>query len=57
MLVQALEIFLIAITAGVFGSILGLGGGIIIVPVLTLLFNAPMQTAVVARRLSLAPVI
>ncbi|MCE1225500.1 MAG: sulfite exporter TauE/SafE family protein [Geobacteraceae bacterium] len=53
MLVQTLEIFLIAITAGVFGSILGLGGGIIIVPVLTLLFNVPMQTAVAASTVSI----
>ena len=53
MLVQTLEIFLIAITAGVFGSMLGLGGGIIIVPVLTLVFNVPMQTAVAASTVSI----
>lgn len=48
MLIQTLEIFLISISAGVVGSILGLGGGIIIVPVLTLLFGVPMRTAVAA---------
>ena len=53
MLLQTLEIFLIAISAGVFGSMLGLGGGIIIVPVLTLLFGVPMQTAVAASTVSI----
>lgn len=53
MLLQTLEIFIIAIFAGAFGSILGLGGGIIIVPVLTLLFNVPMQTAIAASTVSI----
>jgi uncharacterized membrane protein YfcA len=34
------------IAAGVFGSLLGLGGGILIVPLLTLVFNLPLLTAV-----------
>lgn len=32
--------------AGVFGSLLGLGGGILIVPLLTLVFNLPLRDAV-----------
>lgn len=48
-----MEIFLIAIGAGIFGSILGLGGGIIIVPTLTLLFGMPMRTAVAASTVSI----
>lgn len=53
MFIQTFEIFLIVITAGVVGSILGLGGGIIIVPVLTLLFDVPMRTAVAASTVSI----
>jgi uncharacterized membrane protein YfcA len=34
------------IAAGLFGSLLGLGGGILIVPLLTLGFNLPLLTAV-----------
>jgi uncharacterized membrane protein YfcA len=34
------------IAAGLFGSLLGLGGGILIVPLLTLVFNLPVLTAV-----------
>ncbi len=34
------------IAAGVVGSLLGLGGGILIVPLLTLVFNLPLLTAV-----------
>lgn len=53
MLIPTLEIFLISVVAGVFGSILGLGGGIIIVPVLTLVFKVPMLTAVAASTISI----
>lgn len=48
MVVTFLEIFAIGIGAGVVGSILGLGGGIIIVPALTLGFGMSMRTAVAA---------
>ncbi|WP_282002520.1 sulfite exporter TauE/SafE family protein [Geotalea uraniireducens] len=48
-----IEIFLIAIGAGIVGSILGLGGGIIIVPTLTLLFGLPIRTAVAASTVSI----
>jgi hypothetical protein len=34
------------IAAGLFGSLLGLGGGILIVPLLTLVFDLPLLTAV-----------
>jgi uncharacterized membrane protein YfcA len=34
------------VAAGLFGSLLGLGGGILIVPLLTLAFNLPLLTAV-----------
>ncbi|CAH2031603.1 sulfite exporter TauE/SafE family protein [Trichlorobacter ammonificans] len=42
-----------AIGAGMVGSILGLGGGIIIVPALTLLFDVPLRTAVAASTVSI----
>jgi len=52
-LIHTVEIFMISIVAGVFGSILGLGGGIIIVPVLTLVFGVSMRTAVAASTVSI----
>lgn len=42
----ALQILLIAIFAGFLGSLLGLGGGIIITPVLTLLFGLDIKYAI-----------
>ncbi|MBI3336127.1 sulfite exporter TauE/SafE family protein [Candidatus Peregrinibacteria bacterium] len=45
-------IFLISIVAGAFGSILGLGGGVVIVPALTLLFHVPIRYAVGASIVS-----
>jgi len=53
MILTSLAVFLVAISAGVMGSILGLGGGIILVPVLTLLFGIPMRTAVAASTVSI----
>lgn len=47
-----LTLFLISIIAGIFGSILGLGGGIVIVPALTLLFGVPIRYAVGASIVS-----
>jgi len=48
----ALEIFLIAICAGFLGSLLGLGGGIIVTPVLTLLFGFDIKYAIGASIVS-----
>ncbi len=39
-------VFLISMGAGIGGAILGLGGGIIIVPALTLLLNVPIRFAI-----------
>ena len=40
--------FATGIVAGVFGAMLGLGGGIIMIPILTLGFHVPMHTAIAA---------
>lgn len=42
----ALGILIASICAGILGSLLGLGGGIIIIPSLVLIFGVPMQEAV-----------
>ena len=42
----SLQIFLVSITAGILGSILGLGGGIIIIPVLTLVYKVDIEHAI-----------
>ena len=39
-------ILLVAFLAGVFGSMLGVGGGVIMVPVLSLAFGVPIKTAI-----------
>lgn len=48
----ALEIFLIAIGAGFLGSMLGLGGGLIVTPILTLLFGLDIKYAIGASIVS-----
>lgn len=48
-----LILFLVSIGAGFLGSILGLGGGIIIVPVLTLFFHINIRYAVAASLISI----
>lgn len=53
MVITFIEIFLLGIGAGIMGSMLGLGGGIIIVPALTLLFGMSMRTAVAASTVSI----
>lgn len=47
-----LTLFLISVAAGVFGAILGLGGGVLIVPALTLLFGVQIRYAVGASIVS-----
>ena len=39
-------VFLIALLAGFLGALTGLGGGVVIVPVLTLLFGVDMRYAI-----------
>ncbi|HTY00544.1 MAG TPA: sulfite exporter TauE/SafE family protein [Bacteroidota bacterium] len=51
-LLFALLLFLVSIVAGVFGSLLGLGGGIIVIPVLTLLFGIDIRFAIGASIVS-----
>ena len=45
-LVFAVGILVFALIAGLLGSLLGLGGGVIIIPALTLVFGYPMQVAI-----------
>lgn len=52
LVVLALQIFFIAIIAGFFGSLLGLGGGIIVTPVLTLLLGLDIKYAIGASIVS-----
>lgn len=52
MVLLAIKILLVSIIAGVFGSILGLGGGIIITPALTLLFGIDIRYAIGASIVS-----
>ncbi len=47
-----LLVFLISVIAGLFGSLLGLGGGIIVIPALTLLFNIDIRFAIGASIVS-----
>ena len=51
---NTLWVFLVAIGAGAFGSMLGLGGGIILVPALTLLMGVPIKEAVAASLVAVA---
>ncbi len=44
----ALIAFLVSIGAGGFGALVGIGGGLIIVPVLTVLLGVPIKTAIAA---------
>jgi uncharacterized protein len=51
-MMSILAIFLCGALAGLFGALVGLGGGIIIVPVLTLIFNVPIKYAVATSLIS-----
>ncbi|KRN21983.1 permease [Lacticaseibacillus camelliae DSM 22697 = JCM 13995] len=48
MVVQALLLAGVGLMAGILGALLGLGGGIIITPVLTLMLGLPIQYAIAA---------
>lgn len=52
MVMFSLEILLIAVLAGIVGSVLGLGGGIIVTPALTLLFGVSIEHAIGASIIS-----
>jgi uncharacterized membrane protein YfcA len=52
MIILMLQILALSIAAGIFGSILGLGGGIIITPALTLLFGIDIKYAIGASIVS-----
>ncbi len=52
MLTEFLFLFLVAIFAGFFGALVGIGGGVIIVPALTLLFHLPIHMAIAASIVS-----
>jgi uncharacterized membrane protein YfcA len=45
-MIDGLVLIVGGVAAGLFGSLLGLGGGLLIVPLLTLVFNLPLLTAV-----------
>ncbi|MGH9407554.1 MAG: sulfite exporter TauE/SafE family protein [Terriglobia bacterium] len=48
----ALPLFGAAVVAGFFGALLGVGGGVFIVPVMVLVFHLPMKVAVAASLVS-----
>lgn len=50
--IVAIKILFVSISAGILGSILGLGGGIIVTPALTLLFGVDIQHAIGASLIS-----
>ncbi|WP_152398722.1 sulfite exporter TauE/SafE family protein [Paenibacillus cellulositrophicus] len=52
MITLSLEILLISVLAGIVGSVLGLGGGIIVTPALTLLFGVSIEHAIGASIIS-----
>jgi hypothetical protein len=47
-----LAIFACGLLAGLFGALVGLGGGVIIIPILTLIFNIPIKSAVAISLIS-----
>src|SRR5437660_11747419 len=49
---EVLSIFLMSILAGLVGAVFGLGGGILIIPFLTLVEGVPLPFAVVASIVS-----
>jgi uncharacterized membrane protein YfcA len=49
---EVLEIFLVSIVAGIIGALFGLGGGVLIIPFLTLVENVPVPYAIGASIVS-----
>ncbi|MCX7797308.1 MAG: sulfite exporter TauE/SafE family protein [Melioribacter sp.] len=52
MFVDLILLFVIAIIAGLLGSLVGIGGGIIIVPALSLIYRVPIHNAIAASLIS-----
>ena len=52
----SLLILAVAFVAGVMGSLLGLGGGVVIVPALSLFFGAPIHAAIGASGMGFADI-
>lgn len=44
--ILTINFYVIALFAGILGSLLGIGGGLVIVPVLTVIFDIPIHTAI-----------
>src|SRR5512142_653088 len=51
-MVTLLLVFAMALVVGFLGSLLGIGGGVLIIPLLTLLFGVPIKTAIGASIIS-----
>src|SRR3954449_3036912 len=45
-------IFLVALVVGVLGSMLGIGGGVLLIPLLTIVIGVPIKTAIGASIVS-----
>src|SRR5512142_1545597 len=51
-MLETLEIFIIALVVGGLGSMLGIGGGVMLIPLLTTLLGVPIKTAIGASIIS-----
>lgn len=51
-MLQGLMIFVVAFAVGALGSMLGIGGGVLLIPLLTGLFDVPIKTAIGASIVS-----
>jgi uncharacterized membrane protein YfcA len=51
-MLHALLIFFVALAVGALGSMLGIGGGVLLIPILTGLFGVPIKTAIGASIVS-----
>jgi uncharacterized membrane protein YfcA len=52
MMPQGLLIFVVGLMVGGLGSMLGIGGGVLLIPLLTGLFHVPIKTAIGASIVS-----